>query len=183
MKKRPILFALMMTLLLAGCAGRREAEELSRWRGSLRGREIAFTGEIESLAGEETFRFTAAVTARDGAVSLTVESPETIRGVSVTTDDAGRTLRYGELTLDLTPGRPEALSPCVAPALLLGAVGKGQVLWTGREATGPTAALTLTGAETVSLWRDEAGTPLYAEIARDGKTEITIRISDWNTKE
>ncbi len=183
MKKRTILFALTITLLLAGCGAGREEEAFLRWRDSLSGREISFTGEITALGEEETAAFTAAVTGRGDGVSMTVLAPETIRGVTVTSDDGGRALSYEDLVLSLTPRRPEDLSPCAGPALLLSALARGNLLWVGREETGPTAALTLTGRETVTLWRDDAGIPLYAEIAGGERTELTIHISDWSTKE
>ena len=127
---------------------------------------MSFTAEV-ARAGEETV--------------LTVRSPETIRDVSVTMKGADRTLRYEDLVLALTPLRHDALPPCAAGHLLLEAILRGHILWTEGGEDHHTVSLTLSDDETVSLRRDAAGTPVYAEIARGEKTELILRLSDWQT--
>ena len=181
--RRTIWFALMTALLLTGCGRAGEEESFARFRESLEGKEIRFTAEITSQGEADTVTFTGDVVRAGEETVLTVRSPETIRGVSVTMKGADRTLIYEDLVLALTPLRPDSLAPCAAGHLLLEAVLRGHVLWTEGGEDHHTAALFLSEDETVTLRRDAAGTPVYAEIARGERTELILRLSNWQIKE
>ena len=174
-----IILLILVLSLFTGCAGKREAAELDRWRRSLAGQEIRFTAEIETPDGTA---FTAEVCRREDT-ELRLLAPDTIRDVRVRVKAGSRELVYEDLVLVLPPEREGEDSPCAGPGRVLDAVLTGDILWTGREITGPTAEFSLSEGETVLLWRDESGAPIRAELCRDGRTGITIAISDWQTKE
>ena len=183
--KRTVLFALMMTLLFSGCAGQRQDEnEWRSWQeGLARAEEIACTGEITARIGEEQVTFTAEIRRAAGETALTVTAPETIRGVTARTRDGAGALEYDGLILELSALREDALPPCAAGDLLLRGLTGGQLLWTSRSGETRSAAFAGRDGETVTLWRDGTGAPVYAEIARGGSPELSLRLSNWQTKE
>ena len=179
--KRTILFALMIPLLLTGCAGRAETE-WSLWQASLTGREITFSAEITVSAGEtrQTFRGTAA---DDGETCVfTVTSPESIAGVTCRCTAGEDTLEYDGAILSLGTAEEDSAAPCAACPILTDALRRGRLLYLGREPNCTTAALEGKNGETVTLWRRE-GIPVYAEIARDGRTTLRLGLENWSTKE
>ena len=87
------------------------------------------------------------------------------------------------LVLELSALREDALPPCAAGDLLLRGLTGGQLLWTSRSGETRSAAFAGRDGETVTLWRDGTGAPVYAEIARGGSPELSLRLSNWQTKE
>ncbi len=183
--KRTMVFALMIPLLLTGCVSPRQDEnEWKTWTASLsRAEEIAFTAEIVSRGGGGEIAFTADVTRKGGRTALTVTAPETIRGVTAVTEGASPRLEYDGLILELCPLDDDAIPPCAAGDLLIRGVSEGWLLWTGRSGERRTAAFQGPGGETVTLWREEDGAPVCAEIARGENPELTVYISNWQIKE
>ncbi|MBQ3275729.1 MAG: hypothetical protein IJH47_01555 [Oscillospiraceae bacterium] len=183
--KRTIAFALTIPLLLTGCAARRQDEnEWKAWQGDLaRAEEITFTAGIVSRGGTEEVSFTAEVRRGEGRTALTVTAPETIRGVTAVTEGASPRLEYDGLILELCPLDDDAIPPCAAGDLLIRGVSEGWLLWTGRSGERRTAAFQGPGGETVTLWREEDGAPVCAEIARGENPELTVYISNWQIKE
>lgn len=183
--KRTIVFALMIPLLLAGCAGQRQDEnEWKTWQAQLaRAEEITFTGEIISRDETEEVTFTAEILRKEGRTALTVTAPETIRGVTAAVEDGTKTLEYEGLILELDALREDALPPCAAGDLFLRGVSEGRLLWTGRSGEYRTAAFEGPAGETVTIWRGENGAPVCGEIARGSSPELILRISNWQIKE
>ncbi len=180
---KPFLTALMMTLLLTGCAGKEETRQFEIWRETVAGaEEITFSARITAELEDTATVYAGRVRATPTQTAVTVTLPETIQGVTFRVSGTGRTLEYDGLLLELTPERDD-LSPAAAPEVLLRAIREGSVLYTGREGERLTAALEAPGGETVTLWRTQEEIPVYAEIGRDNTTELKLQISEWNIEE
>ena len=180
---KTFLTALMMTLLLTGCAGKEETRQFEIWRETVAGaEEITFSARITAELEDTAAVYGGRVRATPTQTAVTVTLPETIQGVTFRISGTGRTLEYDGLLLELTPERDD-LSPAAAPEVLLRAIREGSVLYTGREGERLTAALEAPGGETVTLWRTQEDIPVYAEIGRDNTTELKLQISEWKIEE
>ena len=184
MRTKGLLIPLMMTLLLAGCGGEKEAKEFENWRWQVtEAGAISLSAEIIWQQPDAAAEYAGEIKRSRGETTVTVTAPETIRGVTFRTSGEGRALEYAGVLLELSPGREDVLSPCAAGELLFRALEEGTLLCTGRAEGYRTAELETSGGEKVALWRTEDGVPVYAEIGRDGAAELIVRISRWESKE
>ncbi len=182
--KRTLAFALMIPLLLSGCEAQRAERAWRDWQTELKAREtIVFSAQITSRSDTDVVTFSADIRAMGETVETTITDPETIRGARFTASAAGTDLSCGEMTLSLTALRPEILPPCLAAAMLLTGAREGHLLWTSERGGNDMAAFTGPEETTVTLIRGPDGALLAGEIAREGNTELSLQISDWQTKE
>lgn len=178
-----ILLVLTGACLLTGCGGSGETQDFALWQQELAGGEkISFTAEIAAVWEDGGTSYAARVERTGEETVTTVTAPETIAGISFRSRDGAGTLEYDSLVLELAPGEA-VISPCAAGSILLDALCRGNLLYTGTEGELTTAAIDAPGGETVNLWRDEDGVPIYAEIGREGTTELILSIDDWKIGE
>ena len=182
--KRTLAFALMIPLLLTGCAARRAENAWRDWQQELKEREtIAFSAHITSRSETDAVTYSADVRAGREEVVVEITDPETLRGARFIAAGGGTDLVCGETTLSLTALRRSTLPPCLAAALLLAAAREGHLLWTAERGGNDLAAFTGPEDTTVTLFRGADGALLAGEIAREDVTELTLDISDWLNKE
>lgn len=182
--KRIILAALAAAWLLSGCGGtNQKAQDFSQWQQEAAGAaEIGFTAEITATWDDGSAAYTAQVERTGGETATTVTAPETIAGVSFRSREGDTALEFDGVILNFTPGA-EIVPPCEAGSILLDAVCRGNLLYSGADGEFTTAAVAAPGGETVTLWRTEEGVPVYAEIARGERTELILSIENWKMGE
>lgn len=177
--KRRAIFALMILLLLSGCGGN-GTDEFEAWREALSQREeLSFSAAV--TAEGETTVFTCGMDAvyTGEETVVTVTAPETIEGLTFRRTLKGDQLEYDGAVLSL-PSLGSDPAPCEAAPILVDALLRGELLYTGREDGLLTAGITAAHGETVTLWRTEnEKTPVYAEISREGQAALTLRFSRW----
>ena len=179
--KRTALFALMMTLLLTGCAPERDKNEFLRWQKELaEGAGARFSAAVAADCGGETVLYAGEVVCSGGETSVTLTAPETVAGISWRSADGGETLSFENVTLELAPGKTAEVSPCRAGPLFFAALREGQYLYGGRDGETRTAALAL-GEFTVTAVFDAEMSPLRGEVRRDEKTLLTVEIDHWES--
>ena len=183
MRKKRRWSILFLLAFLCGCASSREEREFEQWRaGLVAAEEIRFDAELTARWEDAVDSFTVRVVCADGETAATITAPETIAGITFRRG-AADTLTFDGLILDMDAGHTNAVAPCEGPALLLAAIRDGWPLSFSRAGEGDAVELEAPGGEVVTLFRAPDGTPLSAAIARDGVTELTLRIEHWQTKE
>ena len=182
--KRTLAFALMIPLLLSGCEAQRAERAWREWQTELKAREtITFSAQITSRSDTDVVTFSADIQSVGDTVETTVTGPETIRGARFTATGSGTDLSCGEMTLSLTALRRSSLPPCLAAVMLLAGAREGHLLWTSDRGGNYVAAFTGPEETTVTLTRGPDGALLAGEISREGITELSLQISDWQNKE
>ena len=180
--KRTVLFALMISLLLCGCAAREEDEDaLRRQQDSWRQSEIEFAASVMTQTEETAYSYEAACRYAAGETQVTLTAPENIAGVRFRTDGEQSALAYDGAELLL--GEPDSdLPPAMAVPLMMEAMTDGYLLRIWREEDYLVAELETDEDETVTLWLTE-GHPVCAQIQRDGYTAAQLKIEHWQQKE
>ena len=170
-------------LPLTGCTAARDRNAFERWRAALaEAEEIRFDAAITARWPNSAAQFEVQVVRRDGQTAATVTAPGPIAGVTFRRSEAGDTLEFDGLILDMDAGQGKTVAPCEGPGLLLAAIRDGWPLSYGREGEYSTTELEAPDGTTVTLRRTADGTPVNAEIARGGVTEITLTIDHWVVK-
>lgn len=179
--KRTAVFALMIPLLLSGCA-RREEAGFDAFRETLDGREVAFTAEVTSLDPQNALTYTADALCRDGETVVSVTAPESIAGITLRRDGED-SITYDGAVLVLT-GEESAVSPAYAVPLLWEALSRGRCLWYGHSREASFVALAGQDGVTVTVWFDREHTcPRSAEIAENGRNVLALALHRWQIKE
>jgi len=180
--KRTALFALMISLLLGGCARGAEDEALIRQRQeSWRDGEIAFSVSVMSQTETTAFSYRADCLYAAGETQVTLTAPESIAGVRFRTDGEDSALDYDGAELLLGEPRSD-LAPAMAVPVMIEALTEGYLRRSWREENHLVAELETDDEQTVTLWLAD-GCPVRAEIAVDGYMAARLEISQWKQKE
>ncbi|MBR4098667.1 MAG: hypothetical protein IKK44_01605 [Clostridium sp.] len=186
--KRTALFALMISLLLGGCARGAEDEALIRQRQeSWRDGEIAFSVSVMSQTETTAFSYRADCLYAAGETQVTLTAPETVAGITARIASGQTALEYDGIQLETGPLNSDGLSPMDALPAFFEAMESGYMAETGTEMIGETEVLRICcrdpeldpgqGLETV-LWFDKAQkTLLQGEVRSDGFTVIRCEFS------
>lgn len=181
--KRTLLFALTIPLLLTGCAAQQVTKDWETWRKDLQGAEhLCFEAEVTAEWPDSAFTYKAKVETDAEETAVTLTAPATVAGVICRSRGEGDTLEYDGAILSLDALRTKTAAPCAAAPLLLDALRRGRTLWTARTEDGSSAALENADGDTVTVWRGADGSPVYAEIAKDGAVILTLRLAHWQTE-
>ena len=174
---------LAVVILLTGCGASRRAETFERRRAELAACEAAvFNAEITAHWEDASTTFSVRAVYSGGETAATVTAPEAIAGVTFRRGAKGGTVEFDGLVLDFDAGHTKAVAPCEGPALLITALTDGWPLAFGREGEYDTVSLEAPGGETVTVWTTSDGTPVCAEIAREGVKELTLTIEHWEMR-
>ena len=185
MRKR-IISALMMTLLLLPGCGGREAR-LERAFDSLRqavtaAQSITFQAAMTADYGDTAAEYALAVS-YDRAVAFTpamILAPDIIAGVKATALRGETSVSYEGVILGAGPLDKEGTTPVSAVPVMLDALASAYVelLWWDGDYM---AARFYVGESSVlTVWLDgDTMLPRAAEIACDGRTVVTMDITDW----
>ena len=182
--RKTIVSALMMTLLLLPGCGEREAR-LEKSFDELRGAvtaagSISFQAELTADWGESVAEYTLDVGYDGQQTTQTIRTPELLAGVSATALRGETAVDYDGVILGAGPLDKEGLSPMSAVPVILDALASAYVelLWWDGDAI---AARLYVGEQSVAtVWLDGQSLALTAaEIASEGRTVISCRITDW----
>lgn len=172
--RKALLFAPMMTLLLAllcACGGKEEAES---WQVQEDFRDLRAQAEVNLTChyGDEvrTYGLSCAYTPEKS--SVTVTAPADLAGVSAEFDGETLSLRYDDILIDAGVYSGTEISPFWAVPSLLRAMGEGYLLEVCREDIGDIpclrAAFEITGQDggktVYTVWLDETDQPVRGEI-------------------
>ena len=190
MRKGSCVPMMALCLLLMGCGAGEEsgAEALRQPYREMTG--CAMTAEVrcggeDGTVGDFTLRCEYAP---EGVTTVEVLAPETAAGVIAEIDGEELTLRYRDLVLGAGTVSSEKLSPMECLPELMAALREGWLLSESWETVGEEPCLRLeldrTGAEggkivSTLYLRDGDGTPVYGEIAVEGKVLLKAAFTDF----
>lgn len=185
---------LMMTLLLAGCAGR-EQDSPEQLANVIRGEYLSmagWTGQVEVTAHYENqiYPFTLDVEwRREGETVLTVIAPELIAGITARIRAGETTLEYDGAGLSIGALDETGLTPIAALPALMEQMGTGYIAQCDWQQEGEERLLYLqcrdperpegegTGYE---LWLDpDSHALMRAEVSVDGSVRLELVFSDF----
>ncbi len=172
---------LLLSLLVAGCGGRREAERYESFAGELSARhDLRFTADLRAEYPDKTVSFRLAYAEDGEGCEICVLEPEEISGVRLHLGPDGTQLRLEELSLDTGPLDRWGLSPVSALPALTKALREGHLEshWTEDSLT--VWELAADDRLSVQVWLDEELRPQHAELISDGRVNVFCDIEDWN---
>ena len=162
-------------LMLSACGGGAARAGFESFAEDLSARdELHFTSQLR-------VEFTLDYAADSGGCTVTVVSPEIIKGVSAHITAGETALEYDGVALDTGALDDFGLSPMSALPLLVDAMRTGY-LDSAWEENGELAAVLIpSDGLSVEVHLDKySKTPLYAEISSAGRVRVTAQISGWN---
>ena len=185
--KRAWTLLLLLSLLLAGCAGGQEKtmdRALSFRSKLLEAGGAAFTAEITADYGDKTYTFTAACQANAGGdLDFAVTAPETIAGISGTVSAQGGQLKFDGTALDFGLLADGQLTPASSAYAVAQSWRRGYITACGREGGGVRMSVDgsfLGEAVTVDTWLEEEKTvPFYAEICYNNRRVLSLQLRDF----
>ena len=182
--RKGLVSALMIALLLLpGCGEREERlqEGFDELRGAVtRAESIQFQAELSVDRDQTVETYTLAVDYDGQRTEVEILSPEILAGVRASALRGQTELAYEGVLLGVGPLDAEGITPMSAMPVMLDAMASAYVelLWWEDDAV--VARLFVVEQSVLTLWMDgETMTPQAAEIARDGETVITCRITGW----
>ena len=185
---RRIWIAVLMTLLLLLCAcGSRGNDGLQAamdLRSSLLENDgCGFTAQLRADVGGRMYDFVLDCDVKaDGSAALTVQSPETLEGVTAALKGRGGSLSFDGVSFDLGLFPGSELAPLEIPVVTVdgwlnayiasagGDEGRTQVTYEGTYGN---------TAYTLDTWLDAAGRPTQAELALNGKVVAVMRLDGF----
>lgn len=182
--RKTIVSALMMTLLLLHGCGEREAR-LEKSFEALRtavtqAQSISFTAELTADWGDTAADYTLDVTYDGQQTVQQIRAPALLAGIKATALRGQTAVDYDGVILGAGPLDGEGLTPMSAVPVVLDALASAYVelLWWDADAV---AARLYVGENAVATVWLEADTLALtaAEIATEGRTVMTCRITDW----
>lgn len=180
-----IIGVLACVLLLCGCAAEStdtRAEDLQAKYAAMAGCEA--TVDVWSASRDETAHYRLKLEKKDGKSRMTVLEPEELAGISAVVSGDALSLAYDGAVL--SAGAAPGLSAVNAADVALRAAATGYVTERSRERYDDTDALRLC-CETelngeilyVTMYFDDVGAPLYAEIEHDGEILQYLEFTDF----
>ena len=182
--RRIMIPALMITLLLTGCADAPE-RKIEDMRNALdAAAEIRLIADVTADLGAEVF--SCSLDCRADAEEATVEltAPKEIAGIVARVGADGMTVEYDGIVLGVGHPSDGRAAPVNALPLLLKALKSGSVLrrWTEREdaRTLYVRDFYVSDDETLTVWLDgETLLPVYAEFTRGGAAALCCEIREF----
>lgn len=184
MRQKWIAVPMLMLCLLCAC-GSKETDSVQApvdFRSALLAhRGCGFTLEARADSGEGLWVLTLECELdQRGSGTVTVLAPDSIAGITVALEADSEQLRYQDLALglDLLPGTE--LAPAAAPGRIVRAWAQDWIASAGPEGETQLVCYEDPGLE-IRTWFDPAGTPLRAELLRNGQSCFAgeIRNFEW----
>ena len=179
------LFIILLCFMLCGCGGADDAMDqgLSLRSRLLQASQCVFDAVITADYGDKTYTFAMGCDfdAR-GNLSFTVQSPDTIAGITGIIDGKGGNLTFGDTALSFPLLADEQLSPVSAPWVFMKSLRGGYITSAG-EVDGCVRLVIDDRYEedplTVHIWLNEAQIPILAEIYYDKRRILTVEVENY----
>ena len=182
--RKGIISALMMTLLLLpGCGGRETRLEKSF--GELRSavtaaQDIHFQAAMRADSDGSTADYILAADYDGQETQVEVLSPEILAVVKAAAKRGETTISYDGVILGAGPLDGEGLTPMSAIPVMLDALASSYVELLWRDGDYIAARLYVGERSVLTVWLEkDTLSPRSAEYATDGRTVVTMQITDW----
>ena len=181
MKKLYLPIIAVAALLMSSCGGSPARSGFESFSKELCEQEnLSFTSRVRAEYDDRCAEFTLAYTADSEGCTITVVSPEIIRGVSAHVRAGETALEYGGVILDTGMLDGFGLSPMSALPVMVEAM-KTAYIDSAWEADGQLAAMLAASDElNVEVHLDKyTKTPVSAELSSNGRVRVFAEISGW----
>lgn len=180
-----LLALLLLLTLLAGCAGaQEEIDPMLSLRSSLqKGNGCSFNAVITADYGDQIHTFEVSCTAGPtGNTSFTVLAPESISGITGIIDAEAGKLTFDNTALAFSLLADGQLSPVSAPWVFIKAMLGGYIRSAGKDGSLLRCDVDDSyedDALNLSIWLDDAGLPVRAEIGYRGRRILSLAVSNF----
>ena len=183
MRKR-FLSALMMTLLLLpGCGGReaRMEKAFESLRSAVTAAtNITFRVSMTADRGDTAEQYVLGAAYDGQKTEIEILSPALLAGVKASAKRGETNIAYEGVILGAGPLDKEGTTPVSAIPVMLDALASAYVELLWRDGDFLAARLYVGEGSVLTVWLDkDTMAPQAAEIAADGRTVVTMLISDW----
>lgn len=181
MKRRILPLLLLCVLLLSGCGTKKEEARFRRFAEDLAARQtLSFRCRLRADWPDRRADFTLSFSRDEEGDAVTVLAPESIAGITARLTEAGGSLCYDDLILDLGALDAGGLSPVGALPLLVNAMAGAHLDSCWSEDGQAVYALTVDDDRSVRVWfTPENMVPRRAQLLSGGRAVITCEIEDW----
>lgn len=183
MKKLLPVF-LSFVLLLSGCKGAKNAinQAISLRNKILNGEGCSFHAVINADYGEKIYTFaTQCVADRDGNLTFTVTSPESISGITGKVKATGGEVIFDDKVIAFQSMADDQITPVSAPWVFMKTLRSGYIASCSADDMGAEIAIDDSYAEKALrlqiLLKDEK--PVSAEIFWQGRRVLTLTIENF----
>ena len=184
--KRIVALLLCLLLPLCGGCGKKSSAAADIQEQYSRIAAAQMEAEVIFHMPQEDRTFTLQCDFAPQKSTVTVTSPETVKGVTATIGEDGVAVIYDGAVL--SAGRTEDVGPVNSLPFLLHTIGSGYLLEEGRETLEDTDCYRLTldttaagTAVTCTAWVDaETLLPRYAEFSADGTVLVSVKLLSFS---
>jgi len=176
---------LCVIVLLCGCGKKEDGMKaaLSFRDRLLNASECGFTAEVIADYGDVLHSFTLKTkTNSQGVLSFTVDSPETIRGISGSVGQSGSALLFEDKVLAFPMLADGQLAPVAAPWIFVQALRSGYISSVSEEEEHWRLSL-LDSHEgeplTLDVWFDTQWIPVQCRIYYKGEDILALQLEDF----
>ena len=170
------LTTLIFALALSACGG--GTDVLAQLRAGLEGAgEVRITAGEPSLSGTRPSEYNLTLERTDGGLTVTVNEPEEIAGVSAVYDEDTLSLEYEGLILP-APVTGE-VSPITALPELLDALENGYEALSWSEGEDTYVSLEPSDGLGVTVRFNSGGEPVWAELLVGGESAVQCEITEF----
>lgn len=180
MKKLCLCISLVSVLLLCGCGSKAEEKMFSEFSTRLSQRtDLGFVGKLRCEYDDRTVNFTLQYRQQDRGSKITVLQPAELEGLSVSLDENGSVLEYGELFIDTGDLDHFGLSPLSALPKLVEGLKNAHVDSVSTQ--GDMMMFTLIPSDELKMdvYFDRDMKPVRAELISEGQVKVFCDIESW----
>lgn len=175
---------LPLCILLSGCgASDKPMEEALALRGKVLASGCNFQCEITADYIDTLEVFTLDCVANlDGTLDFTVVAPESIAGITGSTDEEEGALTFDDVILGFPLMADDRISPVSAPWLLIHTLKSGCITACVREGDGLHMTIDDSYADdalTLDIWTDSSLAPISAEISWQGRRVVSMQVEGF----
>ena len=181
MKKLYLAILLCLCIPLTACGGTAARTGFDALSAKMQNAAaLSFEARIRAEYDDSTAEFTLAYAEKDGESTVTVISPDIIRGVSAHVKSGETALEYDGVMLDTGSLDSFGLSPMSALPLLTQTLRTGYLDSAWDDGEMRCAMLVPSDGVSVEVHMDKyTDTPLTAEISSDGRVRVFAEITGW----
>ena len=180
MKRLCLCLCLVPIVLLCGCGTKTEEKLLTDFSAALSQRkDLSFVGKLRCEYDDRSANFTLQYKQQEDGCKISVLQPAELEGLSVSLDEKGSLLEYGELFIDTGDLDHFGLSPLSALPKLADSLRGSHIDSICRQGDVITYCLVPSDTLKVNVSFSQDMTPIEAELISEGRVRVFCQIESW----